>query len=96
MISRPKPKFKVSLEVPREFAFCRKIRHDLERARLLCELVRKRERLKRDSVANLEKQFLMRYHPVAAIGRDLLDKLQDVDKDQIFSQPVRSILLLYF
>ncbi len=56
---------------------------------MLCELVRKRERLKRDRVTILEKEFLKRYHPVRSVAGDLLDKFQAVDFEQVFAEPVR-------
>lgn len=42
--------------VKEELKYWQKLRHDLERARLLIELIRKREKLKREQVRSSESQ----------------------------------------
>lgn len=42
--------------VKEELKYWQKLRHDLERARLLIELIRKREKLKREQVRSSEAQ----------------------------------------
>uniref|UniRef100_A0A3B3T0F7 Bromodomain containing 1 n=1 Tax=Paramormyrops kingsleyae TaxID=1676925 RepID=A0A3B3T0F7_9TELE len=61
-----------------------RLRHDLERARLLLELIRKREKLKREEQTALEVQLT----PFAILLRSVLDQLQEKDPTKIFTQPV--------
>uniref|UniRef100_A0A3B5M607 Bromodomain containing 1a n=1 Tax=Xiphophorus couchianus TaxID=32473 RepID=A0A3B5M607_9TELE len=60
-----------------------RLRHDLERARLLLELIRKREKLKRE-----ETVLEMKLTPFSILLRALLDQLQAKDQAKIFTQPV--------
>lgn len=64
------------------------LRHDLERARILLELIRKREKLKREEV--LLQQTLMEFQltPFTVILRAVLDQLQEKDQAHIFAEPV--------
>ncbi|XP_034019012.1 bromodomain-containing protein 1 [Thalassophryne amazonica] len=65
-----------------------RLRHDLERARLLLELIRKREKLKREEL-KLQETFLeMQLTPFSILLRVLLDQLQAKDQARIFTQPV--------
>uniref|UniRef100_A0A3B4UQG8 Bromodomain containing 1b n=1 Tax=Seriola dumerili TaxID=41447 RepID=A0A3B4UQG8_SERDU len=63
-----------------------RLRHDLERARLLLELIRKREKLKREEVEQsaLEVQLT----PFNILLRAVLCQLQEKDQYSIFAQPV--------
>uniref|UniRef100_A0A3Q0RM48 Bromodomain containing 1 n=1 Tax=Amphilophus citrinellus TaxID=61819 RepID=A0A3Q0RM48_AMPCI len=61
-----------------------RLRHDLERARLLLELIRKREKLKREEVREGEMQLT----PFSILLIALLDQLQAKDQARIFTQPV--------
>ncbi|KFV10098.1 Bromodomain and PHD finger-containing protein 3, partial [Pterocles gutturalis] len=70
--------------VKEELKYWQKLRHDLERARLLIELIRKREKLKREQVAAMELQLT----PFTVLLRTTLDLLQEKDAAQIFSEPV--------
>lgn len=74
--------------VRQELKYWQKLRHDLERARLLIELIRKREKLKREQVkihqAAIEHQLI----PVLVLLRSTLDQLQEKDTAKIFAQPV--------
>ncbi|KAA0714323.1 Bromodomain and PHD finger-containing protein 3 [Triplophysa tibetana] len=74
--------------VKQELKYWQKLRHDLERARLLIELIRKREKLKREQVkihqAVTEHQLI----PVLVLLRSTLDHLQEKDTAKIFAQPV--------
>ncbi|KFP79934.1 Bromodomain and PHD finger-containing protein 3, partial [Acanthisitta chloris] len=70
--------------VKEELKYWQKLRHDLERARLLIELIRKREKLKREQVAAMELQLT----PFNVLLRTTLDLLQEKDAAQIFTEPV--------
>ncbi|KAJ3297302.1 nuA3 HAT complex component nto1 [Rhizoclosmatium sp. JEL0117] len=66
----------------------RKIRNDLERVRMLCELVKKRERerLKR---SNTQLQILDLYlNPVTFIVRPILEEIRKLDIKRLFEEPV--------
>ncbi|KAF3843907.1 hypothetical protein F7725_015955 [Dissostichus mawsoni] len=54
-----------------------RLRHDLERARLLLELIRKREKLKREELT-----------PFNILLRAVLSQLQEKDQYSIYAQPV--------
>lgn len=64
------------------------LRQDLERARLLCELVRKREKLKLEFVKRKEKCMIVELRPLEASMRRLLDAIASKDDKEIFSEPV--------
>ncbi|XP_069376320.1 bromodomain-containing protein 1 isoform X2 [Paralichthys olivaceus] len=65
-----------------------RLRHDLERARLLLELIRKREKLKREEMKLQETLLEMQLTPFSILLRALLDQLQAKDQAKIFAQPV--------
>ncbi|XP_015245745.1 PREDICTED: bromodomain-containing protein 1 [Cyprinodon variegatus] len=65
-----------------------RLRHDLERARLLLELIRKREKLKREEIKLHESVLEMQLTPFSILLRALLDQLQAKDQAKIFTQPV--------
>nr|XP_046234366.1 bromodomain-containing protein 1 isoform X2 [Scatophagus argus] len=65
-----------------------RLRHDLERARLLLELIRKREKLKREEIKQQETLLEMQLTPFSILLRALLDQLQSKDQARIFTQPV--------
>ncbi|KGL98624.1 Bromodomain and PHD finger-containing protein 3, partial [Charadrius vociferus] len=70
--------------VKEELKYWQKLRHDLERARLLIELIRKREKLKREQVGS----FGCEVAALSFVLRTTLDLLQEKDAAQIFAEPV--------
>uniref|UniRef100_A0A8C6T375 Bromodomain and PHD finger containing, 3b n=1 Tax=Neogobius melanostomus TaxID=47308 RepID=A0A8C6T375_9GOBI len=68
--------------------YWQKLRHDLEKARLLVELIRKREKLKREQVKVHQATLEMLLTPMLMLLRSTLDQLQEKDTIQIFAQPV--------
>ncbi|XP_037369264.1 bromodomain-containing protein 1 isoform X2 [Talpa occidentalis] len=68
--------------------FWQRLRHDLERARLLTELLRKREKLKREQVKVEQLALELRLTPLTALLRSVLEQLQEKDPARIFAQPV--------
>ncbi|KAM7114226.1 bromodomain-containing protein 1 isoform 2-T2 [Molossus nigricans] len=68
--------------------YWQRLRHDLERARLLIELLRKREKLKREQVKVEQMALELRLTPLTVLLRSVLDQLQDKDPARIFAQPV--------
>ncbi|KAL2103413.1 hypothetical protein ACEWY4_000281 [Coilia grayii] len=81
------PDEKVSA-VREERKFWQKLRHDLERARLLVELIRKREKLKREQLKVQQAAMEMQLAPSLMLLRSTLDQLQKKDTAGIFSEPV--------
>ncbi|KAI3357141.1 hypothetical protein L3Q82_015606 [Scortum barcoo] len=68
--------------------YWQKLRHDLEKARLLVELIRKREKLKREQVKVHQAALEMQLTPMLVLLRSTLEQLQEKDTAQIFAQPV--------
>uniref|UniRef100_A0A3Q2PTL1 Bromodomain and PHD finger containing 3 n=1 Tax=Fundulus heteroclitus TaxID=8078 RepID=A0A3Q2PTL1_FUNHE len=71
-----------------ELRYWQKLRQDLERARLLVELIRKRERLKREQMKIQQAALELTLTPAQVLLRSTLDQLQEKDTAKIFSQPV--------
>ncbi|KFP15426.1 Bromodomain and PHD finger-containing protein 3, partial [Egretta garzetta] len=80
--------------VKEELKYWQKLRHDLERARLLIELIRKREKLKREQRETpltypvLDAAMELQLTPFNVLLRTTLDLLQEKDAAQIFAEPV--------
>ncbi|TNN84004.1 Bromodomain and PHD finger-containing protein 3 [Liparis tanakae] len=71
-----------------ELRYWQKLRQDLERARLLVELIRKRERLKREQMKVQQATLELKLTPALVLLRSTLEQLQEKDTSKIFSQPV--------
>ncbi|XP_076028222.1 bromodomain-containing protein 1-like isoform X2 [Genypterus blacodes] len=67
-----------------------RLRHDLERARLLLELIRKREKLKREEMKLHQSLLEVQLTPFNILLRAVLSQLQEKDSCHIFAQPVSS------
>nr|XP_020449120.1 bromodomain-containing protein 1-like isoform X1 [Monopterus albus] len=65
-----------------------RLRHDLERARLLLELIRKREKLKREEMKLQQSVLEVQLTPFNILLRAVLSQLQEKDQYNIFAQPV--------
>ncbi|XP_067269026.1 peregrin [Pseudorasbora parva] len=65
-----------------------RLRHDLERARLLVELIRKREKLKREAIKVQEMALEMQLTPFLVLLRSTLEQLQERDTSNFFTEPV--------
>ncbi|XP_041952873.1 bromodomain and PHD finger-containing protein 3 isoform X2 [Alosa sapidissima] len=81
------PDEKVSA-VREERKYWQKLRHDLERARLLVELIRKREKLKREQVKVHQAAMEMQLTPSLVLLRSALEQLEEKDTGHIFAEPV--------
>ncbi|KAH8372592.1 hypothetical protein KR009_000571 [Drosophila setifemur] len=75
-------------ELYRQLKYWQCLRQDLERARLLCELVRKREKLKVAFVRISEEVIMLQLNPLEAALAKLLDALEARDSMEIFREPV--------
>ncbi|XP_062317862.1 bromodomain-containing protein 1-like isoform X1 [Osmerus eperlanus] len=65
-----------------------RLRHDLERARLLLELIRKREKLKREEMKLQQSVLEVQLTPLNILLRAVLDQLQERDQARVFAHPV--------
>ncbi|XP_036103733.1 bromodomain and PHD finger-containing protein 3 isoform X1 [Molossus molossus] len=74
--------------VKEELKYWQKLRHDLERARLLIELIRKREKLKREQIKVQQAAMELELMPFNVLLRTTLDLLQEKDPAHIFAEPV--------
>ncbi|XP_075713330.1 bromodomain-containing protein 1 isoform X2 [Rhinoderma darwinii] len=72
----------------KKLKYWQRLRHDLERARLLIELIRKREKLKREQVKVEQVAMELQLTPLTVLLRSLLEQLQEKDPAHIFAQPV--------
>ncbi|XP_046387096.1 peregrin isoform X2 [Ischnura elegans] len=75
-------------ELCQQLKYWQCLRQDLERARLLCELVRKREKLKKEYVKMKEKTLEYELRPMVCFLRRVLEMIQSRDAGEIFSEPV--------
>ncbi|XP_055686305.1 bromodomain-containing protein homolog [Lutzomyia longipalpis] len=75
-------------ELYQQLKYWQSLRQDLERARLLCELVRKREKLKVALIKVQEQALMMQLNPVEAAMYKLLEGLEQKDTAEIFREPV--------
>merc|ERR1712013_195713 len=66
----------------------RRLRHDLERVRLLCELIRKREQRKREIIVTQAEIKQIELNPFMFFLRKVLDLLAENDAQDIFAEPV--------
>ncbi|XP_043922914.1 bromodomain-containing protein 1 isoform X4 [Protopterus annectens] len=71
-----------------QLKYWQRLRHDLERARLLIELIRKREKLKREQITVEQLAMELRLTPLTVCLRSVLDQLQERDTAHIFAEPV--------
>ncbi|KAG5275299.1 hypothetical protein AALO_G00145850 [Alosa alosa] len=74
--------------VREELKYWQKLRQDLEKARLLVELIRKRERLKREQMKVQQAALELQLTPGLVLLRSTLDQLQEKDSAGIFTTPV--------
>lgn len=75
-------------ELYQQLKYWQSLRRDLEKARLLCELVRKREKLKLSYLKAHEQHVMMEINPVLVAMHNLLDMLVQKDTGEIFREPV--------
>lgn len=77
-----------TIELCRQLKYWQCLRQDLERARLLCELVRKREKLKVELIKAKERCLNVQLKPLEASMRKVLDLIAQKDINEIFTEPV--------
>lgn len=77
-----------SRELYKQLKYWQSLRQDLERARLLCELVRKREKMKLLLIKTTEEVVLLQMNPLDAALHKILNQLVSKDQLEIFLEPV--------
>jgi len=82
---KAKDEFKAMAEQRRSF---RRLRQDLEKVRLLCELIRKREQRKRELVAAQAEAKALECWPFVVFLRKVMEALKEIDQQEIFAEPV--------
>jgi bromodomain and PHD finger-containing protein 1 len=75
-------------ELYKQLKYWQHLRQDLERARLLCELVRKREKLKLLLIKTTEECVMSNVNPLGSAMYKILDQLVGKDNLEIFLEPV--------
>lgn len=75
-------------ELYKQLKYWQHLRQDLERARLLCELVRKREKLKLLYIKTSEELTLAQINPIGNAMYKIIDQLVAKDQLGIFLDPV--------
>ncbi|KAJ8392254.1 hypothetical protein AAFF_G00078220 [Aldrovandia affinis] len=86
--TQPKENEEESRALKEQLKEWHRLRHDLERARLLLELIRKREKLKREEMKLQQSVLEVQLTPFTILLRSVLDQLQEKDQAKIFAQPV--------
>ncbi|PVD24392.1 hypothetical protein C0Q70_14874 [Pomacea canaliculata] len=71
-----------------QLKYWQRLRQDLEKARLLVELIRKREKLKREQLRLHQMALELQLQPFTLLLRQTLDQLQEKDTESIFAEPV--------
>lgn len=88
-ISRNNPDGKANTsELYQQLKYWQMLRQDLERARLLCELVRKREKLKVANIKIYQEIVKLQLNPLQVVLTKLLETLISKDNSDIFMHPV--------
>lgn len=77
-----------AVELYKQLKYWQCLRQDLERARLLCELVRKREKLKVEYIKMSERCLKMGLKPMEACMRKVLAQIRAKDTHEFFTEPV--------
>ncbi|XP_012936104.1 bromodomain-containing protein 1 isoform X2 [Aplysia californica] len=79
---------KHNIEMREKLKYWQRLRQDLEKARLLVELIRKREKLKRELVRVYQQSLEYKLQPFLMLLRNTLNQLQEKDTEDIFADPV--------
>ena len=71
-----------------DLKYLQRLRQDLEKARLLIELIRKREKYKRDQIRILQMAVKMQMNPFSIFLGKALQLIEAKDTQKIFAEPV--------
>uniref|UniRef100_A0A4W5RIV0 Bromodomain containing 1 n=1 Tax=Hucho hucho TaxID=62062 RepID=A0A4W5RIV0_9TELE len=86
--AQPKESEEESRALKEQLKEWHRLRHDLERARLLLELIRKREKLKREEMKLQQSLLEVQLTPFSILLKSVLEQLQERDQAKIFAHPV--------
>lgn len=75
-------------ELYKQLKYWQHLRQDLERARLLCELVRKREKQKLLLIKTTEEHVMSELNPLGSAMHKIIEHLIAKDANEIFIEPV--------
>ncbi|XP_059166446.1 bromodomain-containing protein 1-like isoform X2 [Physella acuta] len=75
-------------EMREKLKYWQRLRQDLEKARLLVELIRKREKLKKELIKVYQLSMEYKLQPFIMLQRHTLNQLQEKDAEDIFAHPV--------
>jgi len=78
-----------SKELKEQLRYWQQLRHDLERARLLIELIRKREKIKKQHYLKKQQIIEMQLKPLQLEMERTIEFLQERDTTGIFGEPVK-------
>ncbi|XP_054167400.1 bromodomain-containing protein 1-like [Oppia nitens] len=76
------------MKIKEQLKTMNRLRQDLERVRLLVELIRKREKMKREFLKIRQNTVELQLNPFKAFLLNLLQRLQDKDTNKFFAEPV--------
>ncbi|XP_061178693.1 peregrin-like isoform X3 [Saccostrea echinata] len=79
---------KQSNALKEQLKYWQRLRQDLEKARLLVELIRKREKLKREQLKVHQMAMELQLQPFAVLLRSTLEQLVEKDSSNFFTEPV--------
>ncbi|XP_022298167.2 peregrin-like isoform X2 [Crassostrea virginica] len=79
---------KQSNALKEQLKYWQRLRQDLEKARLLVELIRKREKLKREQLKVHQMAMELQLQPFAVLLRSTLEQLVEKDTSNFFTEPV--------
>ncbi|XP_048740220.2 peregrin-like isoform X2 [Ostrea edulis] len=79
---------KQSNALKEQLKYWQRLRQDLEKARLLVELIRKREKLKREQLKVHHMAMELQLQPFAVLLRSTLEQLVEKDSSNFFTEPV--------
>nr|XP_047122715.1 bromodomain-containing protein 1 isoform X2 [Hydra vulgaris] len=77
-----------SKELKEQLRYWQQLRHDLERARLLIELIRKREKIKKEQYRMKQQVVDLQLKPLQIEMERTLQMIREKDISNVFSQPV--------
>ena len=76
------------LKMREQLRYWQRLRHDLERARLLTEQIKKREKLKLQEISKSKQLTQLKMYPWGQFLKSCIEELKVFDTHEIFRKPV--------